>query len=114
MEKGSTWVTDIRHYLEDGNLVHGMPTPALTIALHLGSIVAWMTSQESTSVQRTNVPCRRSPGRKRCTAEIEAKFESPDEAIVWRCPKCGDNGYIHGWQGLHGIAARLIEEMPGS
>lgn len=96
---GDTWITDMRHYLEDGCFSRDMPTPALNIALHLGSIVAWMTSRESTGLQRTNVPCRRSPGRRRCATEIEAEFKGPGGTIAWRCPTCDDNGYISGWQG---------------
>jgi len=96
---GDTWITDMGHYLDGGRLGDEMPGPALAIALHLGSIIAWITSHDDAGAQRTNVPCRRSPGRKRCTAEIEAKFESPGAAILWRCPVCGDNGHIDGWQG---------------
>lgn len=96
---GDTWVTDMGHFLEDRRLGQDMPTAALNLALHLGAIVAWMTSREAAGVQRTNVRCRRSPGRRRCASEIEAEFESPGAAILWRCPTCGDNGRIDGWQG---------------
>lgn len=119
---GDTWIADLRHYLEDGAIGSDMPRPALHIALYLGSIVAWMTSRESAGVvQQTNVPCRRSPGRRRCVTEIEANFEDHRATIRWRCPKCGDNGYIHGWQGTpwdrskaaKGDGAHLLKVIEG-
>lgn len=96
---GNTWVTDLQHFLEDGRIVPEMPTPAVNLVLYMGSIVAWMTGRKATGVEQTNVPCRRSPGRRRCGTEIEAVFENSGTAIAWRCPTCGDNGYIYGWQG---------------
>ena len=96
---GDTWATDIRHFLEEGCLHTDMPTQALNLVLHVGSIVAWMTSRDVAGVERTNVPCRRSPGRKRCGADIEAALEEAGAVISWCCPICGDNGYIRGWQG---------------
>jgi hypothetical protein len=46
----------------------------------------------------TNVPCRRSPGRRRCRGEIVAELDRTSGHIVWHCPLCGDNGLIHGWE----------------
>jgi len=46
-----------------------------------------------------SVRWRRRPGRLRCSGII---FSMPsiehDDAIVWCCPVCGDNGLIQGWQ----------------
>lgn len=94
-----TWITDMEHYLEEGVLASDLPNAALNLALHLGAITAWMTSRDSSAPQRTNVPCRRSPGRRRCLGEIQAMIRAEDGTIVWRCPTCGDNGEICGWPG---------------
>lgn len=64
---GSTWVTDMRHYLDADGAIGDMPGPALSLALFLGAVVAWVTSGRSAAAPRTHVPCRRSPGRRRNT-----------------------------------------------
>ncbi len=97
---GDTWVTDMNHYLDtDGMIAENMSTGALNLALHQGAIVAWMTSRRPQDIERTNVNCRRSPGRRRCPGEIIAAFDDETGGIVWRCPLCDDNGFIHGWEG---------------
>jgi hypothetical protein len=97
---GDTWVTDMRHYLdEEGLLPETLPGPALSIALFLGSIVGWVTSHPEGTYEETNVPCRRTPGRRRCLGDIFARVDAAQAAITWECPICGDNGYIRGWEG---------------
>ena len=96
---GDTWVTDMRHFLDDSGSLAEMPNQALNLALYFGSIVAWMTSIEDDALQPTNVTCRRSPKRRRCVAEIYASFGEDPGSISWFCPLCGDNGVIYGWQG---------------
>ena len=96
---GNTWVTDLRHFLDDeGLLAEALPGSALNIALFLGSIVGWVTSHPHGTYEWTNVPCRRMPGHKRCLGEIFAWLDSSTEAITWECRMCGDNGLISGWQ----------------
>jgi hypothetical protein len=94
----NTWVTDMQHYLDGAGGLGKMPGAALNLALLLGSIVSWMTSRPAAELERTNVPCRRSPGRRRCTGEIYARFDSEEIGIIWECLTCHDNGYIHGWE----------------
>ena len=97
---GNTWVTDMGHFLDDaGAIPEDMPGPALNLALFLGAIVAWVTSGRSAPDRRTNVACRRNPGRRRCPGEIRAFFEADGAAISWHCPVCGDNGVTRGWEG---------------
>jgi hypothetical protein len=96
---GNTWVTDMRHYLDADGLIADMPGPALNLALFLRAIVAWVTSGRSAHDPQTNVPCRRTPRRRRCPGEILASFEADAETIAWHCPVCGDNGVTYGWAG---------------
>jgi len=94
-------VTDLNDFLtEGGDLVHDLPTPALNLALHITSIVAWMTNQKAISeYEWTNVACRRKPKRRRCSADILACFEStPVFGIRWWCPARNDNGFVYGWE----------------
>jgi hypothetical protein len=93
-----TWMTDMRHYLDERGDLAPKPGPAMNLALFMGSIVAWATSHAEPRV-RTNVACRRSPGRVRCRGEILAAPGDEPGRIVWECPECGDNGITYGWEG---------------
>ena len=95
----NTWITDMRHFLDESGSLGEIPNQALNLALYLGSIVAWMTSVPDDAMQPTNVTCRRSPKRLRCVGEIYASFEDDSRVIAWFCPLCGDNGFIRGWEG---------------
>lgn len=91
-----TFIVDLRHYVGEGGGFADMPPAALNLALFLGSIVGWVTSHEG-RLSLTNVPCRRSPARKRCRGTIVAGNEG-DGAIIWHCPVCRDLGIISGWE----------------
>lgn len=93
-------VSNLRHFLdEQGVIPEAIPGPALNFALFLGSIVSWVTSHPSGRHEETNVPCRRSPGRRRCSGTIYAWVEADGATIAWECPICADHGLIHGWEG---------------
>jgi hypothetical protein len=97
---GRTFVTSMQHFLDhNGELPEDIPGPALNIGLFLGSIVAWVTTHQARPKDRTTVPCRRSPGRRRCPGIMYAGFDSDGSTIIWQCPVCLDNGMIHGWEG---------------
>jgi hypothetical protein len=92
-------VTELRHYLDVHGELAPMPLPALNLALFQGAIVAWMTSRSSSGSERTNVHCRHAQRGEGCLEEIVAVLEEEDQAIAWRCPGCGDDGIIRGWEG---------------
>jgi len=94
----NTWITDLRHYLDEAGELAPMSGPALELALFQGAIVSWVSSLAGQDSIRTNVPCRRRPRAGRCGAEIEAAIERGGQHIAWKCPRCGDSGRIHGWQ----------------
>ena len=95
----TTWVTDLGHYLdEQGEFPERLPGPALNLALFLAAIVGWVTRHPMNEFDRTNIPCRRSPGRRRCRGEIFARLEVDTKTIAWHCPICGENGFISGWE----------------
>jgi hypothetical protein len=90
----------MRHYIDDetGDLPEVIPERVLSLAVFFGAIVAWVTDHLPEGDPLTNVPCRRSPGRRRCRGEIAAELDRTSGHIVWQCPLCGDNGLIHGWE----------------
>lgn len=94
------WVVDMRHYVDEetGDLPEAMPERVVSLAVFFGAIVAWVTDHLPDGEEHTNVPCRRSPARRRCRGDIIAEFECASGQIVWHCPLCGDNGWIHGWE----------------
>jgi hypothetical protein len=94
----NTWVIDLQHYVDsDGCLVDSLPARAQILVRFLGAVVGWVTSRPTSDWTQTNVPCRRSPGRRRCFGDIFAQVEPDTQAIRWECPICGDNGWIRGW-----------------
>jgi hypothetical protein len=95
-----TWVVDMRHYVDEetGDLPEQLPSRLVVLALFFGSIVAWVTDHLPEGDWHTNVPCRRSPGRKRCLGEIVAELDDTSGYIAWQCPVCSDKGWIHGWE----------------
>ena len=93
-----TWVTDLRHFLDESGEVPDLPGPAMNIAVFTGAIAAWVTGRDRDKHESTNVACRRSPGHRRCRGEIVAGFHE-DSTITWVCPICGDTKIVRGWEG---------------
>jgi hypothetical protein len=94
----NTYVTDLRHYLDESDDLADMPGPALNLAMVFTSVVAWATDHEPEDILPTNVWCWRRPGRKRCRGELVANLQPGSSEIVWHCPMCGVNGVIRGWE----------------
>lgn len=97
----NTWIIDLSHYLTPtGAMVDDMTPRARRLAEYFASIVVDATTNFDDPPW---VRCRRRPGRRRCSGLIQsfpAVAENDDEEapIVWRCPVCGDDGLISGWQ----------------
>ena len=73
--RANTYVTDLRHYLDDSEDLADMPGPALNLAMVLTSVVAWATDHEPEDVLPTSVWCWRRPGRTRCRGELVADLQ---------------------------------------
>jgi hypothetical protein len=92
-----TWITDMGHFL-DGAMLADMPAPATDVALHLGAIVAWVSSHAPAPLFETNVRCRtRTRADGRCVGDIHASI-GPDDTIEWLCIVCRESGRISGWR----------------
>jgi hypothetical protein len=100
MVKPMGWVVDMRHYIDEdtGDLPEVIPERVVSLAIFFGAIVAWVTDHLPEGDEHTNVPCRRSPGRRRCRGDIIAQLDRSSGYMGWQCPLCGDHGTIHGWQ----------------
>ncbi|MEB2311719.1 MAG: hypothetical protein OZ928_07695 [Polyangiaceae bacterium] len=94
----NTWVTDVRHFLDETGGFPDLPGPARRLADHFGAIVVAMSDLPRETIARTQVRCRRRPRRRLCTGRIVAVIDA-DTRIRWECPVCDDHGVISGWEG---------------
>jgi hypothetical protein len=91
--------TKVIYFLnEDGELPADLPGPARNLAEFICSLVRSVTSHSFEALVPTGVPCRRRPKRKPCTGEVFAFLNEEINAIQWKCPTCGDNGFIYDWE----------------
>jgi hypothetical protein len=91
-----TWITDLAHFLEDGRLSTELPGSALKLVEYLGGIVAAVTRIEPDDP--LGVRCRRKPGRRPCSGEIEGYIVPESGDIYWECLACHDRGLIPNWE----------------
>jgi hypothetical protein len=96
---GDTWITDLRHFLGDDGYVVSIPGKRL--AQRLCQIVAMVTQQANDTPRHATLACRRRPRHQPCPGQIQAGFDGATSRIRWLCPRCGDNGWISGWQETH-------------
>jgi hypothetical protein len=88
---GWVWICVITDE-ETGDLPDAIPERVLSLAILFGAIVAWVTDHLPDGDEYTNVPCRRSPGRRRCRGEIIALLDRTSGYIGWHCPLCAATG----------------------
>ena len=93
-----TWTTDLRHFLTPDGSIAPKSGPARRLAQHFAAIVREITADIGGETFFPKVRCRRKPNRKPCRGLIESDLNPETGAIVWRCPVCGDNGYIRNWE----------------
>ena len=94
-----TWVTDLTHFLDEEGDIGPISGPARRLAEFFAAIVAMTSHPDPIPPPEYRVRCRRRPGRKPCSGMIESDLDFETEDIMWWCPVCGDNGYIHNWKG---------------
>ena len=68
------------------------------MAEHLALIVRAATAGEAGVRWASALPCPRRPGRRTCPGHIEVSRTDVPPWIQWRCPSCGDEGVISGWE----------------
>ena len=94
-----TWIIDLGHYLNSDGSIAPKSGAALCLATHFAEIVQEASADIGGEVHFPKVRCRRRPNRKQCIGEIDSILDPEHGAILWRCPVCGDNGAISGWEG---------------
>ena len=100
MKKPPYYVTDPRHFLDDGGLIpENIPTPARKLALFLGQIIEETSLKPPGVIVEIGVKCMRRPGRKPCVGKILAQRNGEESPILWECTQCKAGGQIHNWKG---------------
>lgn len=89
------FVSDLRHFLD---LPVDAPGPARRMAEHLSLIVRAATAGDGGVAWLSALPCRRRPGRRACPGLLRLFRSELPASIEWRCPACGDEGVISGWE----------------
>ena len=90
-----TYVTDLRHFLDDHGELAEMPAEAKQLASFLVLIVDAITQNATANFVETELRCRTT----KCTGEILARLDLANEEILWQCPLCGHHGVIRHWKG---------------
>jgi hypothetical protein len=94
----NTYVTDLRHYLDDSDDLADMPGPALNLAMVLTSVV------RGRRIMSPRISCPRTCGvgvvrvASVAAANWPRAFGPGSPEIAWHCPMCGVNGVIRGWE----------------
>jgi len=101
------WVVDLRHFLTPAGALAELPRPARVLAEYWVQIVA----QGSLFGEPVTLRCRRRPGRRACAGTLNIGLDLDLDGLLWRCPVCGDNGIIHGWQGTFWDNSELLEPL---
>jgi len=98
-ERKEMWVIDIRHWLNE--TMSGPAVPRLRLKVKkLGEIIAYATSRKCGVGTDSAPKCWRRPGRKPCAGTLDIGLDTSTNRIFWRCPVCGDEGVVCGWEGL--------------
>lgn len=92
---GGVFVSDFRHFLD---LPVDAPGPARRMADHLSLIVRAATAGDGGVAWMSALPCRCRPGRRACPGLLRLFRSDVPASIEWRCPACGDEGVISGWE----------------
>lgn len=90
----NTYITDIKHYLDEKGEMAEMPAPARKLASFLVLLIDQTASVGSVDFNDTGIRCR----AKKCDGFILSRITEDGEEIVWHCPVCGHNGVIRNWQ----------------
>ena len=93
-----TWIVNMQHYLDKDGSIIPEGSPARKLPNYFGTIVSFASDFASESGLTSDLRCRRRPRRKRCEGKIQAWLELDTDAIIWKCPICGDKGAISGWE----------------
>src|SRR5262245_43721419 len=79
-------------YLDERGAIAALPSRVQILADHFGAIVMAISPRPIEVVAATKGPCRRRPGRRRCTGVIEGLIDADDRRIHWICRACEDQG----------------------
>jgi hypothetical protein len=89
-----TYVTNITCYLDETGEMGQMPAPARKLASFLTLLIEAATGTPTAVEHDSGIRCR----TKACPGIIRTSLTASRDTIEWRCPVCGHNGIITGWE----------------
>lgn len=90
-----TYVTDIRHYVDEKGALAELPKRARKLASFLAVLIEAATMACPVNNHDSSIRCC----RRTCGGSTRVWLASPSDEIAWRCPVCERNGVIRNWQG---------------
>jgi hypothetical protein len=92
------WVMDIQDWLNKLFLGNGVP-PRLKVRIKkLAEIITYATANEAGISVDSRPGCWRRPNKKICRGVLKIELMPEKDKIQWRCPDCGNEGAVTGWQ----------------
>jgi hypothetical protein len=95
----SVLVADMTHYDGVLSLDPAQNRPLLRLVEHLGGITKAGTLAPVGETVHTAIACPRRPAHRPCPGFIDLRRNEVPAAIMWNCPRCGDEGLIHNYRG---------------
>jgi hypothetical protein len=88
--------------------------PASRFYKFIEEVISSATAGQKGQWNHSAVSCPKKPGHHKCPGHILV-WEMSDDDIEWKCPACGIQGTIRGWQGSWANLSdlRLPDKQPG-
>ncbi|RLB01866.1 MAG: hypothetical protein DRG83_09450 [Deltaproteobacteria bacterium] len=93
------WIIDIRHWLDETQSEPATPQLRSKVK-KLGEIISYATSKAAGRQVGSRPKCWRRPKKKPCKGTLHIVLDTSKKQIYWKCPVCGDEGVVYGWEGL--------------
>lgn len=86
---------DLSHFDDPEGV--GPPSLARRRAFYV-DLCRFATSAAAGPVRTTSICCKKRPGRRACPGYLDVRLQNLPSAVHWRCPDCGTDGRITGWE----------------
>jgi hypothetical protein len=90
----------MRYLLDDTNTRPAKPHLRPKVK-KLSEIITYSTSLNRGASSSSAPNCRKIFKGKPCTGILKIKLRPEPDLIHWKCPVCGDEAFLTGWEGLH-------------
>lgn len=92
-------ITYMRSLLDDTNSRPAKPNLRHKVK-KLSEIITYATSQKRGVSSGSPPNCEKKSKGKSCGGILKIKLRPEPDLIHWKCPVCGDEAFLTGWEGL--------------